>query len=153
MVDILHRVGAIGSVDDVYKTLSTIDGLAAWWTEHVTGDERVGGVLRFAFVFEPGGEVAGEFRMKVLAARPGELVEWEVVDGPPEWIGTTVRFELRQEDEYAIIRFSHLGWAEAVDFMYHCSTRWATFLMSLKQLVETGTGAPAPRDLRVSNWY
>ena len=28
--------------------------------------------------------------------------------------------------------------------MSHCSTRWATYLMSLKQLVETGTRRPLP---------
>jgi hypothetical protein len=36
--------------------------------------------------------------------------------------------------------------------MSHCSTKWATFLMSMKQLVETGTGAPYPQEVRVSNW-
>lgn len=30
---------------------------------------------------------------------------------------------------------------------------WATFLVSLKQLVETGTGAPEPYDQKVSNWH
>ena len=34
--------------------------------------------------------------------------------------------------------------------MHHCSTKWATYLMSLKSLVETGTGAPAPRDVHVA---
>jgi hypothetical protein len=28
--------------------------------------------------------------------------------------------------------------------MNHCSTEWATFLLSLKQLLETGEGAPDP---------
>ena len=37
--------------------------------------------------------------------------------------------------------------------MHHCSTKWATFLMSLKPLVETGAGAPAPRDVQISNWH
>jgi hypothetical protein len=37
--------------------------------------------------------------------------------------------------------------------MSHCSTKWATFLMSLKQLVETGAGAPHPQDVRISNWH
>ncbi len=36
--------------------------------------------------------------------------------------------------------------------MYHCSTKWATFLMSLKQFAETGKGEPAPNDVRISNW-
>ncbi|GAB3924741.1 SRPBCC domain-containing protein [Kribbella albertanoniae] len=146
MVDILHRVGAVGSVDDVYKTLSTVDGLAAWWTEDTTGDSAVGGVLKFRFP-------EGGFDMKVIESEPGKLVLWEVVGGPEEWIGTHVRFDLSQEDEFAILMFRHEGWKEQVPFMNHCSTKWATFLMSLKRLVETGTGEPAPNDVRVSNWH
>ena len=34
--------------------------------------------------------------------------------------------------------------------MHHCSTKWATFLMSLKSLVETGTGAPSPHDVHIA---
>ena len=147
MVDILHRVGVRASVDDVYKTLGTIDGLAGWWTEDTVGDPAVGGVIAFRF-----GEVGG-FDMKVLDSEPGKLVRWEVVAGPEEWVGTHVRFDLTQEDEFAIVMFRHEGWAEAVPFMYHCSTKWATFLMSLKRLVETGTGEPAPNDVQISNWH
>lgn len=37
--------------------------------------------------------------------------------------------------------------------MSHCSTKWATFLMSLKALDETGSGAPDPRDVKISDWH
>jgi len=148
MVDILHRIGAKASTEDVYAALTTIDGLSGWWTEKTSsvGDD----VIRFRFDL-PEGEDG--FDMKVLEAKPGELVLWEVVDGPPEWIGTKVRFELSQENEWAIVRFGHEGWKEPVDFMYHCSTKWATFLMSLKNQVETGKGEPAPNDVQISNWH
>ena len=36
--------------------------------------------------------------------------------------------------------------------MAHCSMKWATFLLSLRKLVETGQGAPAPDDLEIGNW-
>ncbi len=36
--------------------------------------------------------------------------------------------------------------------MHHCSTKWAVFLMSLKSLLETGTGAPDPHDVKIDNW-
>ena len=36
--------------------------------------------------------------------------------------------------------------------MHHCSTKWAIFLMSLKSLVETGTGAAFPNDTKIDNW-
>ena len=146
MVDILHRIGITASADDVYKALTTIDGLAAWWTEDTTGDSKVGGVIQFRFI--PGG-----FDMLVLDNQPGELVRWEVVDGPEEWIGTHVSFELSRADDYTIVLFRHEGWKEPVEFMYHCSTKWATYLMSLKRLVETGKGEPSPNDVQISNWH
>jgi uncharacterized protein YndB with AHSA1/START domain len=146
MVDILHRIGVTAAAEDVYAALTTVDGLAGWWTEDTEGDGNVGGTIRFRF--EPGG-----FDMVVLEARPDALVLWEVVDGPEEWIGTQIRFELTQEDGFTIVLFSHSGWKEPVEFMYHCSTKWATFLMSLKRLVETGTGEPAPHDVKISNWH
>jgi hypothetical protein len=30
--------------------------------------------------------------------------------------------------------------------------KWATFLLSLRELVETGTGRPSPDDLKIDNW-
>lgn len=144
-MDILHRVGITSSLKDVYSALATRDGLAAWWTTDTQGESTIGGVIQFRFP-------QGGFDMKVLELRPAEHVLWEVVDGPAEWIGTTVSFDLRQEGEYAIILFKHEGWREAVEFMYHCSTKWATFLLSLKSLVETGKGAPSPNDVRIDNW-
>lgn len=150
MVDILHRVGATAPLADAYAALSTIDGLAGWWTEDTTGDPSIGGVIRFRFegAPEPGG-----FDMAVREAVPDKLVRWEVVEGPEEWIGTEVRFDLKQEDEHAIVLFQHSGWREPVEFMYHCSSKWGVFLMSLKKLLETGAGDPAPRDVWVSNWH
>jgi hypothetical protein len=115
-----------------------------------SGDADPGGVIafRFAAAPEPGG-----FDMRVLDVQRPALVLWEVVDGPEEWVGTRVRFDLKEEDGYTIVLFAHLGWREVGEFMHHCSTKWATFLMSLKEYVETGTGRPAPADLQVSNWH
>lgn len=146
MLDILHRIGAETPPNQVYDALTTIDGLAAWWTTDTTGSSCPGDTIAFRF-----GE-AGGFDMKVLDQRSDARVEWEVTDGPAEWIGTHVTFDLQQEDGQTIVLFKHRGWREPVDFMAHCSTRWATFLLSLKQLVETGSGQPWPREVPISNW-
>jgi uncharacterized protein YndB with AHSA1/START domain len=147
MVDILHRVGMkSASPDEVYAALTTIEGLSGWWATDTKGQTEVGGTLEFRF--EPGG-----FDMRVLELSPAERVRWEVIDGPAEWIGTTVRWDIKQAGDYTIVLFAHEGWREPVEFMYHCSTKWATFLLSLKQLVETGTGAPEPYDVKISDWH
>jgi uncharacterized protein YndB with AHSA1/START domain len=145
MVDILHRVGITATPEKVYDALTAVDGLAGWWTTDTSGDSD--GTLQFRF-----GEVGG-FDMKVLDLQPGKRVLWEVLDGPAEWIGTTVSFDLIQDGDWTIVLFAHAGWREPVEFMSHCSTKWAIFLMSLKALVETGTGAPHPHDVQISDWH
>lgn len=144
MVDILHRIAVEKTPPQrVYDALTTIDGLAGWWTETTTGDAGDGGTI--AFRFPPGG-----FDMRVLSSTPGKQVTWEVLDGPAEWVGTRVEWQLRSDGDWTIVLFKHAGWAEPVEFMHHCSTKWATYLMSLKSLLETGIGAPSPRDVHIA---
>jgi hypothetical protein len=63
-----------------------------------------------------------------------------------------VDWEIRQDGAYTIVLFRHEGWKEPTEFMHHCSTKWALFLMSLKQLLESGEGAPEPRDVKIGDW-
>lgn len=151
MADILHRVGIKSSSDEVYKALVTRAGLAAWWTNNTQGESKVGGALKFRFSDSGGVEIGG-FDMKVLELHPAKRVLWQVVDGPKEWIGTRINWELKQDGDYVIVLFQHQGWKEPGEFMHHCSTKWAMFLMSLKSLVETGKGAPSPNDVKIDNW-
>jgi uncharacterized protein YndB with AHSA1/START domain len=144
--DILHKVGIkFSSLSDVYKALTTREGLAGWWTTDTQGEEKVGGVLAFRFG-------NGGFDMKVLQLAPARHVLWQVVEGPEEWIGTKVSFDLKQEGDWTIVLFKHQGWKEPVEFMHHCSTKWAIFLLSLKSLVETGKGAPWPNEIKLDSW-
>jgi hypothetical protein len=146
MVDILHKVGIkTSSPDRAYKALSTVEGLSGWWTDDTQGQSKVDGVLKFRFG-------AGGFDMKVLELDAAKRVLWQVVDGPEEWIGTRIAFDLRQERDWTIIFFKHEGWKEPVEFMHHCSTKWGVFLLSLKSLLETGKGAPWPNEIKLDSW-
>jgi uncharacterized protein YndB with AHSA1/START domain len=147
MPDILHKVGIKSvSPDEVYQALTTCEGLSAWWTDNTRGESKVGGVLQFRF-----GD-AGGFDMKVLELDLTKRVVWQVVDGPEEWIGTRITFDLSKDGDYIILLFKHQGWKEPGELMHHCSTKWAVFLMSLKSLLETGKGAPYPNDVKIDNW-
>ena len=146
MPDILHKVGIKGSsLEKVYQAIATREGLAAWWTYRAQGESKVGGILQFRFE-------AGGMDMKVVELQPGKRVLWEVVDGPEEWMGTKISFDLKLEGDYVIVLFKHQGWKEPVEFMHHCSTKWGVFLLSLKQLLETGKGSPEPNDIKIDNW-
>ena len=152
MVDIVHRVGIKAPASEVYAALSTIDGLAGWWTTATTGSPEPGGVIAFRLQTETGEEIGG-FDMDVIELVPDREVRWRVKSGPAEWIGTDIEFALDRQDDYTIVMFGHRRWREEVEFMAHCSTKWATFLLSLRDLAESSRGRPAPQDLRIGNWH
>ena len=151
MVDILHRVGIKAPLEKVYQALATREGVAGWWTTDTQGESKVGGTLKTLFTVD--GKLLGGFDLEVLALEPNQRVLWRVVEGPPEWIGTKIGFELRHEGEYSIVLFKHEAWKEPVEFMHHCSTKWAIYLMSLKSLVETGQGQPTPNDVAIGDFH
>jgi hypothetical protein len=70
-------------------------------------------------------------------------VQWNVIQGPDEWVGHPIRFELREVDGKVIVNFAH-EWDEPCDFMHHCSTSWGFYLFSLKAQLESGKGVPWP---------
>ena len=88
----------------------------------------------------------------VLELKPDEEVRWRVRSGPEEWLGTEVTFDLSRNGDQTLIVFGHRNWREAVEFTAHCSMKWATFLLSLRELVETGKGRPSPDDLKIDDW-
>jgi uncharacterized protein YndB with AHSA1/START domain len=151
MVDINHRVGIKAPVQKVYETLSTIEGVAGWWTKETTGVSESGGNIEVRFL-TPDGKEVGSMKFDVVELDPNKKVHWRFVSGPNEWIGTDVIFNLSQEEDYTIVLFSHRNWRDLVEFTYHCSMKWATFMLSLKELVETGKGKPSPKDIKIDNW-
>jgi uncharacterized protein YndB with AHSA1/START domain len=142
MPDILHRIGISATADQVYQALSTLDGLSRWWIVGTTGDPGVGGTIHF----HPDG---GGFAMKVVESTPHERVKWTCVGGPPEWIGTDLTFQLASKEGQVFVLFTHANWKEPVEFMHHCSTKWGTFMLSLKNWVERGEGHPHPYDVKI----
>ena len=145
MAEINHRVGIAGSVSDIYRALTTDDGLSQWWTTDTCGAGKVGSIIQFRF----GG---GGPDFEVAELRPDSLVRWKHSgEVPSAWIGTEVVFRLDAGDQQTYVRFVHAYWTEGSDFMAHCSTKWGVFLLSLKDAVETGTGRPFPRDIHIDH--
>ena len=141
---IRHRVGIEAPRARVAEKLTTIEGLATWWTQDVTGAASVGGTLEFAF--GPGRSL----RMDVIEASEGRVV-WRCAAGPDEWVGNTFSFDLDQTGDETVLKFTQL-WREPVDFMFHCSTKWAYFLLGLKASLEGGKATPYPGELQISRW-
>ena len=145
MAEIHHRVGIKASAESIYQALTTNEGLASWWTNDVTGAGNVGSVIQFRF--NGGGP---DFEVTKLVE--SETVQWKHSGSmPEEWMGSEILFQLQVKDDQTIVRFSHYNWKEATDFMAHCSTKWAVFLLSLKEALETGKGKPFPNDVGIDH--
>jgi uncharacterized protein YndB with AHSA1/START domain len=139
MADILHRVEIAAPQEQVYRDLTTKDGFARWWTR-AAGDEGTGGKLDFFF---GGPEPVVTF--EVTEQAPSSHVAMHCIQGPPEWVGTGLNFRLSPAaDGRTVVLFSHEGWREPVEFMYHCSTKWAYYLLSLKSGLEGREYTPFP---------
>ena len=133
MTSIKHLLHIAAPREKVYEAITTINGLANWWTTQTNGESNEGSVLQFRF-----GEFGND--MKVTALKQNESVKWECVAGPEDWIGTTINFRLDDSDGKTRVRFDHAGWKEANDFYAGCSFSWGRYLESLRQLCQTGKG-------------
>jgi len=138
MPDILHRVGIAAEPMRVFEALTTVEGIQNWWSTDTHGDASEGGAFQFR-----------RNRLDVVHADPS-LVTWRYSGPAEEWVGTEITFRLEWRDGQTIVLFKHAGWREPVEFMHHCSTKWATFLLSLKDYVERGEGRPEPRDTKIA---
>ena len=151
MPDIVHRIGIKAPIAKVYTAVSTVEGIAGWWTRETSGGSGGGGTITVRFT-TPGGEEVGKMEFEIVKLVPNKEVRWRFRSGPEEWLVTEVTFDLTQDGDMTLIIFGHRGWKEQIEFMAHCSMKWSVFLLSLRELVETGKGKPSPVDLKIDNW-
>jgi uncharacterized protein YndB with AHSA1/START domain len=119
--------------EEVFRALTTIEGLSQWWTKGTTGDTSPGGIIRFRF-----GDAGPD--MKVISIIPHESVTWQCVESPHGWIGNTLTFKLDRNENKTRVRFTHDGWKEEDDFYAICTFTWGRYMESLRQLCQTGKG-------------
>ena len=137
MPDIAMQIEVPAPAEAAYRALTTTDGVAGWWTDRNETSGVPGQVDRFHFPDAP-----MSWDMRVRQAEPAKLVAWRCVGGPPEWIGTDVRWTLQPADGGTVVLLDHTGFAK-IDTMFRIVTLgWAQMLLRMRQFLQTG--APAP---------
>lgn len=144
---ILHDIGIKASAKTIYEALTDTKKLAKWWTSDTRGrGSKIGETLEFWF---------GDFcqKFEVIELKPNRLVRWRADKkvGMPEWSGTEIEFSLSPEKGQCHVLFSHSNWDHINGMFPHCSTKWAVFMLSLKNLLEKGKGQPVPRDVEINH--
>lgn len=137
MTKIKHNLTVKTPASKVFDAITKINNLQNWWTNDTSGDPNKGGQLRFSF----GKDMIKT--MKVTNIIPGKEIQWTCIEGPKEWMNTTISFWLTEDKNgYTQITFEHDGWKETSDFFGTCNYHWGWYLRSLKTWCETGKGTP-----------
>jgi uncharacterized protein YndB with AHSA1/START domain len=124
----------------VFDALTTLEGLAGWWTSLVSGTPTAGGKVEFAFA-----GLDEKIVMRVEEATRPSTVIWTCLahTGHPEWQRTTIVFELAQgEDDAGLLRFRHIGLTPVLSCYETCENGWDHFLDSLLSYAESSEGSP-----------
>jgi len=124
------------SAAQVYQALTSAEGLAEVWTRELLVQEYIGAVNVFQFGKK---DIT---KMEVVELVPNQKVVWLCVDSDPEWIGTTVTFELEEKQNQTVVTLCHANWQEVTNFYRFCNYNWAIFLYSLTRYCEEGEGMP-----------
>lgn len=134
--EIKHLLHISASVSEVFKMISTIEGIQKWWTVQTYGQDQEGGLIHFDF------SKRYQNAFRVTKRVEDHHLVWKCESGAEDWIGSEVSFQLDESDGKTRVRFSHYNFQELNDFMAGCSFTWARYLISLRDVCEGREGDP-----------
>ena len=123
--------------ESVFNALTKQEEIARWWSDEASVKPEVGSLGEFRF--RP---PAGDLQFEVAELDQNEKVHWISRQGPPQWAGTSVTWQLTSIQNGTKLLFTHDGFAQVDEVYEQTRGNWNYFLDSLKSYLETGTGTP-----------
>ena len=137
--DDFHSTKTLAAATDaVFSALTDIDALTGWWTP-AGGGAAAGETLRFLMGDQ-------EVVMRVEEADRQSRVRWSVLvcEAAPDWVGTSITFDLEPVGAGTELRFHHHGLNPGLECFKMCQAGWTRHLASLVDYVDRGAGSPNP---------
>jgi uncharacterized protein YndB with AHSA1/START domain len=132
--EIIHAFDIGASPGDVFRAITSEQGLSGWWTTKVRLDDDL---IHFTFEdpFHP--------VMRVTRRDEAKAVEWALERGHDPWSGSTFSFDLDDRDGKTGVLFRMSYGQELPDEVYGIyNFNWGYYLDSLRLLCEEGKGKP-----------
>ena len=143
MADIFHDFPINAPVALVYETVSTPQGLDAWWTKRSAGHPTIG--AEYELWFGP----KYDWRARVSKSKAPSEFELEITKADPDWTGTRVGFRLAGTAGSTQVQFYHTGWPTPNEHWRISCYCWAMYLRILRRYLEHGEQVPYEQRLDV----
>ena len=121
----------------VWSALTKPDEIVRWWSDEARVQPEVGSLAEFRF--RP---PAGALQFEVAELDEGSKRHWIARQGPPQWAGTSVTWQLTPVPNGTRVVFTHEGFAQVDEAYERTRGNWDYFLTSLSSYLETGKGTP-----------
>ncbi len=121
----------------VWGAITQQEEIVHWWSDEARVKPEVGSLGEFRF--RP---PAGVLQFEVAELDQDEKVSWISRQGPPQWAGTSVTWQLTPVPNGTKVVFTHEGFAQIDEANERTRGNWEYFLASLKSYLETGKGTP-----------
>jgi hypothetical protein len=127
------------------NAFDAINNVRGWWSEEIEGStDKLNSVFDYHY------EDVHRCKMKITEMIPGKKIVWQVLENyfkftqdKSEWTGTTIVFDISQQENKTQIRMTHKGLVPEYECFEICSNSWTNYIQnSLYNLITTGKGKP-----------
>lgn len=133
---IYHDLTIKAPIDKVFEAISEPRHLVNWWPLKCNGIPKIG--REYNFYFTPEYDWLGEVSELV----PNQKFYVKMTKSDSDWNPTTFGFDLKKDNDFIQLSFSHLGWPKCNSEYKSSSFCWAMLLKGLKDYLEKGIILP-----------
>ena len=133
MHKIQHLFHIKDSVSEVFKAISTHEGITAWYSQTEPFEAHKGATFEMIF-----GEI--RFKFEITELIPNACIAWTCVESAMPIEGHVMSYHLDENEGKTRVRYTHEGFDNADDFMANMNFSSAKYLESLRQFCQTGQG-------------
>ncbi len=137
MVAIVKEITIKATTKRIFSALTQQDEIVRWWADEAQVRPEVGSLGNFSFR-----RAAFALQFEVTELDQDKQVRWISRQGPPQWMGTSVTWQLTPMQDETLLVFKHDGFTQIDRAYEETRMNWEYFLGSLKSYMETGKGTP-----------
>ncbi|HEV7783165.1 MAG TPA: SRPBCC domain-containing protein [Chitinophagaceae bacterium] len=131
------------------EVFDAVNNPRGWWSEEIDGP-----TAKLNDEFNYHYEDVHRCKIKLTEVIPGKKVAWKVLENyfkftkdKTEWTGTTIVFEITEQDNKTQLRMTHVGLGPDYECFEICRDSWSNYIQnSLRGLITTGKGRPNGKD-------